>query len=113
MWARLRRSASWGLQTGRPHVPAAERMPGNVWMVAEEPRAGIVFIRVAHQKGVDMGLLHWALIFLVVAIIAAIFGFAGIAAAAAGVAKILFFIFIVIFVILLLAHLFHHGPRAP
>ena len=37
-----------------------------------------------------MGLLHWALIFLVVALIAALLGFAGIAAAAAGIARILF-----------------------
>ncbi len=48
-----------------------------------------------------MGLLGWALVFLIVAGIAAIFGFGGIASAAAGIAKGLFFIFVMIFVVLL------------
>ena len=48
-----------------------------------------------------MGLLGWALIFLVVAIIAAVFGFGGVATASAGIAKILFGIFLVIFLVLL------------
>lgn len=49
-----------------------------------------------------MGLLGWALIFLVIAIIAAVFGFTNVAVASAGIAKIIFFIFIVIFLVLLL-----------
>ena len=53
-------------------------------------------------KGHIMGLLGWALVFLIVALIAAVFGFGGIASAAAGVAKVLFFIFIVVFVVLLI-----------
>jgi uncharacterized membrane protein YtjA (UPF0391 family) len=57
-----------------------------------------------------VGLLVWALIFLVLAVIAAIFGFGVIAATSALIAKILFFIFVVVFVILLLAGLFG-GPR--
>ncbi len=48
-----------------------------------------------------MGLLAWALIFLVVALIAALFGFAGIAHTSADFAKTLFFIFVVIFLVLL------------
>jgi uncharacterized membrane protein YtjA (UPF0391 family) len=47
-----------------------------------------------------MGLLRWALIFLVVAIIAAVFGFGNIAAGAADIAKILFFLFLAVCVIL-------------
>jgi uncharacterized membrane protein YtjA (UPF0391 family) len=57
-----------------------------------------------------VGLLVWALIFLVLAVIAAIFGFGVIAATSALIAKILFFVFVVVFVILLLAGLFG-GPR--
>jgi uncharacterized membrane protein YtjA (UPF0391 family) len=49
-----------------------------------------------------MGLLGWAVIFLVIALIAAAFGFGGIASAAGGIAKILFFIFLIIFVVLLI-----------
>jgi uncharacterized membrane protein YtjA (UPF0391 family) len=44
-------------------------------------------------------MLHWSLIFLVIAIIAAILGFGGIAGTAAGIAKILFFVFLVIWIV--------------
>jgi uncharacterized membrane protein YtjA (UPF0391 family) len=53
-----------------------------------------------------MGLLKWALFFLIVAVIAALFGFSGIAADAAGIAKVLFFIFLTICVILFAIGLF-------
>lgn len=49
-----------------------------------------------------MGLLKWALIFLVVALIAGALGFGDVAGAAGGIAKILFFIFLVVFVVLLI-----------
>lgn len=39
-------------------------------------------------------MLHYAIVFLVVALIAAIFGFGGIATSAMGIAKILFYVFI-------------------
>jgi uncharacterized membrane protein YtjA (UPF0391 family) len=41
-------------------------------------------------------MLHYALVFFVIALIAALFGFGGIAAGAVSIAKILFFIFIVL-----------------
>ncbi len=56
-----------------------------------------------------MGLLGWALIFLIVALIAAAFGFGGIASASAGIAKVLFFIFIVVFIVLLISALLGVG----
>jgi uncharacterized membrane protein YtjA (UPF0391 family) len=40
-------------------------------------------------------MLHYAVIFFVIALIAALFGFTGIAVGAASIAKILFFIFLV------------------
>ena len=39
-------------------------------------------------------MLHYALIFFIVALIAALFGFGGLAASAAGIAKILIFVFL-------------------
>ncbi len=48
-----------------------------------------------------MGLLGWALIFLVVALVAAVFGFGGIASTSTDIAKTLFLIFVVVFVVLL------------
>jgi uncharacterized membrane protein YtjA (UPF0391 family) len=44
-------------------------------------------------------MLHYALVFFLIAIVAAIFGFGGISVASAGIAKILFFIFLVIFLV--------------
>ena len=41
-------------------------------------------------------MLHYALVFFVIALIAAVFGFGGIAAGAVEIAKILFFVFLAI-----------------
>lgn len=41
-------------------------------------------------------MLHYAVVFLVIALVAALFGFGGIAAGAVGIAKILFFVFIIL-----------------
>jgi uncharacterized membrane protein YtjA (UPF0391 family) len=51
----------------------------------------------------ELIMLHYAVVFLVIALIAAVFGFGGIAAGAAGIAKILFFVFLVLFVVSLIA----------
>jgi uncharacterized membrane protein YtjA (UPF0391 family) len=51
----------------------------------------------------ETAMLHWALMFLVVALVAAIFGFGGIASAATGIAQVLFVIAIVLFLVSLLA----------
>jgi uncharacterized membrane protein YtjA (UPF0391 family) len=44
-------------------------------------------------------MLHYAIVFLVIALVAALFGFGGIAAGAVEIAKILFFIFVIMAVI--------------
>lgn len=44
-------------------------------------------------------MLHYSVVFLVIALIAAIFGFGGIAAGAVEIAKTLFFIFIIMAII--------------
>jgi uncharacterized membrane protein YtjA (UPF0391 family) len=50
-------------------------------------------------------MLHYAVVFLVIALIAAVFGFGGIAAGAVEIAKVLFFIFIVLFLVSLIGGL--------
>jgi len=55
------------------------------------------------QKCSRFGMLHWSLIFLIIALVAGILGFTGIAGAAMGIAKILFFVFLVIWLVVLLA----------
>jgi len=54
-------------------------------------------------------MLHYAVVFLVIALIAALFGFGGIAAGAVEIAKVLFFIFLVLFVISLIVGLFRRS----
>jgi uncharacterized membrane protein YtjA (UPF0391 family) len=56
-----------------------------------------------YQTGVDChpnprshAMLHYAVVFFVIALIAALFGFGGIAASAVGIAKILFLVFAVL-----------------
>ncbi len=48
-------------------------------------------------------LLHWTVVFLILAVICAVFGFGFAAATFAGMAKILFVVFLVIFVISLVS----------
>ena len=68
--------------------------------------------RSAHKNEVpDMfgSLLHWAVVFLVVALVAALLGFGGVAGTAMAGAKLLFWVAIVIFVIMLVAGLVRRG----
>jgi uncharacterized membrane protein YtjA (UPF0391 family) len=48
-------------------------------------------------------MLHYAVVFFVIALIAGLFGFTGIAAGAVEIARVLFFIFILLFVVSLVA----------
>jgi uncharacterized membrane protein YtjA (UPF0391 family) len=57
----------------------------------------------ANQFSRRDAMLHYALVFLVIALIAAVLGFGGIAGAAAGIAKILFLVFVVLFLVSLIA----------
>lgn len=54
-------------------------------------------------------MLHWSIIFFVVALIAAVFGFGGIASASAGIAQVLFFLFAVLFVATLIMRFVRGG----
>ena len=57
-------------------------------------------------------MLHYALIFFIVAIVAAVFGFSGIAAGAAGIAKILFILFLIGAAVAVVLGLVNRSPRA-
>jgi uncharacterized membrane protein YtjA (UPF0391 family) len=64
--------------------------------------AGVRGHRVAATRPFREGetaMLHYAIVFLVIALIAALFGFGGIAAGAVEIAKILFFVFVVLAVV--------------
>jgi len=47
-------------------------------------------------------MLHYAIVFFIIALVAALFGFTGIAAGAVEIAKILFFIFVLLFLVSLI-----------
>ncbi|NJM33653.1 MAG: DUF1328 domain-containing protein [Rhodomicrobium sp.] len=54
-------------------------------------------------------LLHYAIVFLIVALIAAAVGFGGVAGVAMDGARILFWVFIVLFVVSLIAGVLRRG----
>ena len=60
--------------------------------------------RIAVSLNAEISMLHYAVIFFVIALIAAVFGFAGIAAGAAGIAKILFFVFLILAIVSFIAN---------
>ena len=54
-------------------------------------------------------MLHYAVVFLVIALIDAVLGFGGIAAGAAGIAKILFVVFLVMALVSFVVGLMRRG----
>ncbi|GKT21784.1 hypothetical protein AVHM3334_06040 [Acidovorax sp. SUPP3334] len=62
-----------------------------------------------HLVQEEMDMLHYAVVFLVIALIAALFGFGGIAAGAVGIAKILFFVFVIMAVVTFVLSLLKRG----
>jgi uncharacterized membrane protein YtjA (UPF0391 family) len=56
-----------------------------------------------------MNLLHWAVIFLVVAIVAAALGFGGVAGTAMEGARIFVWVFLVLFIVSLVVGLLRRG----
>jgi uncharacterized membrane protein YtjA (UPF0391 family) len=57
----------------------------------------------------EQDMLHYAVVFLIIALIAAVFGFGGIAAGAVGIAKILFFVFVIMAVVTFVVGLSKRG----
>ena len=59
------------------------------------------------QKTKEKTMLHYSVIFFVIALVAAFFGFSGIASGAAEIAKILFFVFLIITIVSLIVGIFN------
>jgi uncharacterized membrane protein YtjA (UPF0391 family) len=66
---------------------------------AAAPQTGITVAALSGLPHQERPMLHYAVVFLVIALIAAVFGFGGIATSAVGIAKILFFVFVVLAVL--------------
>jgi uncharacterized membrane protein YtjA (UPF0391 family) len=58
-------------------------------------------------------MLHYALVFLVLALVAAFFGFGGVAGTAASIAQVLFFVFLVLLLFSVLSNLFRGRSNLP
>jgi uncharacterized membrane protein YtjA (UPF0391 family) len=74
-------------------------MRSAVQPIAATPPAGDDEPVISHRAAAptrSQTMLHYAVVFFVIALIAALFGFGGIAAGAAGIAKILFVVFIIL-----------------
>jgi uncharacterized membrane protein YtjA (UPF0391 family) len=91
---------------GITEVSATHGRKPSVAGAGRRAEAGGTSSAVATGRGENM--LHYAVVFFVIAIIAAILGFSGIAAGAAGIAKALFVVFLVVAAVSLLL-----GRRAP
>jgi uncharacterized membrane protein YtjA (UPF0391 family) len=74
--------------------------PGDLPSEAALARAMLLLQRRGTRRISRRGLvmLHYAVVFFLIAIVAAVFGFGGIAIGAAEIAKVLFFVFLVLFV---------------
>lgn len=67
------------------------------WSEATNRQSRSTFHVPGHHQGNQM--LHYSVVFLVIALIAAVFGFGGIAAGAVEIAKILFFLFAIMAIV--------------
>jgi uncharacterized membrane protein YtjA (UPF0391 family) len=101
---RVRQHMIWRLARGLPSEGADAEWSGGFGLT---PFRSWGHRRPTNRKGILM--LHYALVFFVIALIAALFGFGGIAAGAAEIAKVLFFIFLVLFIVSLVLGLFRRG----
>ena len=80
--------------TDRPLAPRLIRAPKRrAYIVLHGAAGSVPGQRSTHREIV---MLHYAVVFFIIALIAALFGFGGIAAGAAGIAKILFIVFAVL-----------------
>ena len=98
-WTRPRLSLGLYIRAGR--VGAVLHRSG---AVSDNGQTGCRGICDAQRQRTDRGrretkMLHYAVVFFIIAIVAAILGFGGIAAGAAGIAKVLFFVFLILAVI--------------
>jgi uncharacterized membrane protein YtjA (UPF0391 family) len=72
-------------------------------MVAAFTEVALLRVRFRCHHRNEVSMLHYAIVFFVIAIIAGVLGFGGIAAGAAGIAKVLFVVFLLGAIITLIA----------
>ena len=81
-----------GLAVRPTHLSPADLSPTDV-------PGQTLALRLNPQPAERLIMLHYAVVFLVIALIAAVLGFGGLAAGAAGIAKVLFVVFVVMAIV--------------
>src|SRR6185295_19334058 len=84
------RPTAAGTFARQPRGHDADRVPG-----PETPNS-LHRVQRTRRANQEFTMLHYAVVFFVIALIAALFGFGGIAAGAAGIAKVLFVLFVIL-----------------
>jgi uncharacterized membrane protein YtjA (UPF0391 family) len=93
-----------------PELPSpARRFPGDVYASTNHTEPTRRLSRTPAEETVMGNLLHYALVFLVVALIAAAVGFGGVAGVAMEGARLLFWVFIILFLVSLVAGVVRRG----
>ena len=72
------------------------RLEDHTFFIAANPLRHPFNRSAARSMNQEPAMLHYAVVFFVIALIAAVFGFGGIAASAVGIAKILFVVFAIL-----------------
>ena len=72
-------------------------------VIAVLTRVAILHVRFRRHHTDEVFMLHYAMVFFVIAIIAGVLGFGGIAVGAAGIAKVLFVVFLIGAIVTLIA----------
>ncbi len=105
VYGRALRAIGGVLHTGHPRADTGPRQPpaSVAGRTAYSTSQALELLappnRRSHRPQMEMEMLHYAVVFLVIALIAAVFGFGGIAAGAVGIAKILFFVFVIMAIV--------------
>src|SRR4051812_28983710 len=86
----FRPTARWGLGRHFRHDPLGNMAPRSKRGMGLQRRGQM---------------LHYAVVFFIIALIAAVFGFGGIAAGAVGIAKVLFFVFLILAAVSFIANM--------
>jgi len=102
--ARAHPLASFQARQIFPTVCPHEALQGHTFTAdVETPALSLTLPQAVQRKrpnpGKEIKMLHYSIVFLVIALIAAVFGFGGIAAGAVEIAKILFFIFAIMAIV--------------
>src|SRR4051812_25457255 len=99
----LKKARRMNSLVGFSKEPAKPRKRSAISSKKSDPASPAPYFIQTPKLKPDPAMLHYAIVFLIVAIIAGILGFGGIAGTAAWIAKVLFLVFLVLFLVSLIS----------